>query len=198
MADPDPLPGTVTAPKRRRWSKAIGANAQVLIGALWTIVAGIVGALALLAQLIGGNPVIWLERLPPPVIWAAGTTVVLVTFIVGAVSSKADARRAGRSVLDARRNEQQLARARQELAAIEQEIADRTIEYAQLGERLKDASAMLKLTEEQTASVRRFVEQAVQRTKRTWWLSLLAFLLGIGFGYLTEWTAPALKPPWFP
>jgi hypothetical protein len=68
----------------------------------------------------------------------------------------------------------------------------------QLGEQLQETSALLQISERQTAGRRREAEQAVRRTKRAWWSSLLAFFVGIAFSYLVEWTAGPLKPPWLP
>jgi hypothetical protein len=130
-------------------------------------------------------------HMPRALLWAIATSVVVAAFVVGAWLTRAGVKRSRLSVLDARRSEQQLARARHELAAIEQAIADRTIKYAQVGNRLREASAMLRLTEEQTTSVRKTIELAVNRTKRAWWLSLFAFSAGIAFNYFVNWTSNA-------
>jgi hypothetical protein len=107
-------------------------------------------------------------------------------------------RRALRSVIDARRAEQHLIRARHELAALEQTIADLTIEYAQLQEQLREASTMLQLRQEQIAAIQHEIDGAAKRSKWARWLSLLSFIIGVVISYVVEWTAGPLKPPWLP
>jgi hypothetical protein len=82
--------------------------------------------------------------------------------------------------------------------AVEQAIADRTIEYAELGEQLREASAMLQLIEEQGAAGQHEIDRAAKRAKTARWLSLLAFIAELAFNYLVEWTAGLLKPPSLP
>jgi hypothetical protein len=189
VSDPDPE----TSPSRTGPTPRRSGLLPLALGALSTV---LVSALVLFMEIVPLGHLFL--RLPPWLLWALGTAAIVAGYVVGALAARAIARRADRSVLDAHQSEQHLARARQELAAMEQAIADRSIEYAQLGEQLQDASAMLQLSEEQTAAVSREIEQAGARAKKAWWWSLLSFFVGIVFSYLVEWTAGPFKPPWFP
>jgi hypothetical protein len=128
------------------------------VGAFLTVALGAVGALADVTQVY--------MQIAPWALWTVATLGVVAVYVAGALAARAGAQRARRSVLDSHQSERRLALTRQELAAMEQAIADRTIEYSQLGEQLRDASEMLQLSEEQTAALRREVERAVAGTKR--------------------------------
>ena len=165
----------------------------VWLTALVTLVGAGAGALA---DLKSSRLADLVTTLPRWVVALTAGIAVAVAFIVGAFASLAASRRGRRAVLYVRSAEQRLIRAQEEMAAIQQAVADRTVEYAELGRRIQDAAQMLALTEGQTASVRKEVERAVSRTQRAWWLSFLAFLAGAGISYLIEWTADGLKPSW--
>jgi hypothetical protein len=81
---------------------------------------------------------------------------------------------------------------------LEEAIADRTVEYEELGKKIRLATAAVLVGEQQTAWLSREIEKILKRTKTAWWWSLLSFLVGVAFSDLVEWTAGPLKPPSIP
>ena len=140
----------------------------------------------------------WLGNLPPVAVWMGLAIMVASGFVAGAYVSSIAARRARGRALDLRVAERHLARARQELASVEQAVADRTLEYAQVGQQIREASSLLALTQEQASAIGAELDKAIQRAKQATWLTVLMFIAGVVIGFITEWTADFLKPPFLP
>ncbi|MFI5960466.1 hypothetical protein [Cryptosporangium sp. NPDC051539] len=95
--------------------------------------------------------------------------------------------------------EDQLDRLRVHLAALEQDIEDRTAKYAELQAGVDEARALVELTEVQITAVRETLERAAtRRVRRAWILSGLGFLISVGINYVVNWTSGAWKPSWLP
>jgi hypothetical protein len=137
----------------------------------------------------------WLSNTPSWMIWVGAGILLAGTFLTGSMYTLAIGRGARQAVLNIEETERQLARTRQELVAVQQDVANRTTEYTEIGDRLREASAMLEITEDQTSGLRRSLFEASQKTKRVWWVAAMSFVTGVGLDYFVEWTANDLKPP---
>ncbi|GAB1821108.1 hypothetical protein [Herbidospora sp. RD11066] len=181
-----------------------GDDKKIPVLRIWVVAltsaAGALGAAVL--DVIGRPEVLmlgnWFRNLPPPMLAVALGVAVTGSFLVGAFMSLAAVRRARGAYQDLRAAERQVVRAKEELANIQRSIADRTLEYVEIGDRIHEAAIMLAWTEEQTASLVRAFAEATSRAQRAWWVSLAIFVLGITIGYATEWTADLFKPPFIP
>src|SRR5687768_5814827 len=111
----------------------------------------------------------FISTLPDPATWMFLGSMIAAIFTAGGIVSGVAARRLQRDVLDVAAAEKRLAHVRGELATIEKAVADRAIEYAEIGQRLQENSALLRLTQEQTAAVRRMTARAVRAAGRSWW-----------------------------
>jgi hypothetical protein len=192
LTDLDPEPRLPSSPDRKHSEFKFVAIRAAVLAALVALVP-IVETTGLASFIV-----FFFASVPLWTIGVGATVAVVAAYVVGALAAREGARRAGRSVTDARQSEQRLALARRELAGIDQAIADRTIEYAELGEEVRETSSLLQLSQDQTAALRQEIERAAKRARKAWYLAVLAFFVGLAFSYVVEWTAGSLKPPWLP
>ena len=134
---------------------------------------------------------------PSTTVWTIIGVILAGTFVSGALLARAAIRRTERLIRSVEYSERRLAEVRRELAVVETAIGERVTDYAALGERLREANTILEITDRQALAIRKTLTDATRRSKRSWIIWLLNFLLGGATGYLVNWTSNDFKPPFF-
>ena len=118
--------------------------------------------------------------------------VVAMTYLTASISASVTAaRRARVAAVQFGEAERRLVQLRRDLAAMEKAVGDRTAEVADLGDQLREAQALLSLSQTQAAAVKNALGAAM-RSRWAWLWWLLNLLVAFALGYLVNWTSDPL------